>query len=208
MKSIRRTSRRDFMTGSAALALSGCLSPNVARAAGKRSATDTVTLGKTGIKTSRLGIGLGSNSGNVQYQLGQEGFNKLVRYAFDQGIRYFDCAQSYKTFAWIGQAIKELSRDELFLLSKIGGNPEKPDELIDKHLRAFGTDRIDCMLVHCACTATWTDERGRLMEAIDRAKAAGKIRSKGVSCHALPALRVAAASDWPILFYIPHHQNQ
>ncbi len=188
--------RRRFLAGSAALATAAALMPISVRAAGKRSATDTVVLGKTGIKLSRLGIGLGSNSGNVQRGLGQEAFNKLVRYAFDQGIRYFDCAQSYKTFDWIAEAIKGLPRDELFLLSKIGGNPEKPAEVIDKQLQILRTDRIDCMLLHCAVTATWPQERSRLMEAIDDAKAKGKIRSKGISCHSLPALRVAAASDW------------
>jgi predicted aldo/keto reductase-like oxidoreductase len=188
--------RRHFLAGSAALAAGAVLTPACVTAVGKRSATDTVTLGKTGLKLSRLGIGLGSNGGNVQRNLGQEAFNTLVRYAFDHGVRYFDCAQSYKTFDWVGEAIKGLPRDEIFLLSKIGGNPDKPEEVIDRHLKAFGTDHIDCMLLHCAVTATWPQERSRLMEAIDAAKAAGKIRSKGISCHALPALRVAAASDW------------
>jgi predicted aldo/keto reductase-like oxidoreductase len=178
------------------LAASAVLTPGCVTAAGKRTATDTVVLGKTGIKMSRLGIGLGSNGGNVQRNLGQEAFNKLVRYAFDHGVRYFDCAQSYKTFDWVGEAIKDLPRDEIFLLSKIGGNPDKPEAVIDRHLKAFGTDHIDCMMLHCAVTATWPQERSRLMEAIDAAKAAGKIRSKGISCHSLPALRVAAASDW------------
>ena len=188
--------RRDFLAGSAALASAAAYSPAAAYAAGKRSATDIVVLGKTGLKLSRLGIGLGSNSGNVQRGLGQEAFNALVRAAFDRGIRYFDCAQSYKTFEWIADAIKGLPRDEIFLLSKIGGNPEKPAEVIDKQLQILRTDYVDCMLVHCAVTSTWTTERSRLMAAIDEAKAKGKIRSKGVSCHSLPALRVAAQSDW------------
>lgn len=191
-----RVTRRGFLAGSAALAAAVAFTPTAVHAAGKRRATDTVVLGKTGIKLSRLGIGLGSNSGNVQRGLGQEAFNKLVRYAFDQGIRYFDCAQSYKTFDWIADAIKDLPRDEIFLLSKIGGNPEKPAEVIDKQLQILRTDHIDCMLLHCAVTATWPQERSRLMEAIDDAKAKGKIRSKGISCHSLPALRVAAMSDW------------
>lgn len=188
--------RREFLAGSAVAATGLAFTPACVTAQGKRSATDTVVLGKTGIKTSRLGMGLGSNGGNVQRNLGQEAFNRLVRDAFDRGIRYFDCAQSYKTFDWLADAIKDLPRDELFLLSKIGGNPEKPDEVIDRHLKTFKTDRIDCMLLHCAVTATWPQERARLMEAIDKAQAAGKIRAKGISCHALPALRVAAASDW------------
>ncbi len=188
--------RRGFLAGSAALAAGAAFTPACVSVAGKRSATDTVVLGKTGLKLSRLGIGLGSNSGNVQRNLGQEAFNKLVRYAFDHGVRYFDCAQSYKTFDWIAEAIKGLPRDEIFLLSKIGGNPDKPAEVIDKQLKALGTDTIDCLLLHCAVTATWPQERSRLMEAIDDAKAKGKIRSKGISCHSLPALRVAATSDW------------
>ena len=188
--------RRDFLAGSAALASAAAYTPAAAYAAGKRSATDIVVLGKTGLKLSRLGIGLGSNSGNVQRGLGQEAFNTLIRAAFDRGIRYFDCAQSYKTFEWIADAIKGLPRDEFFLLSKIGGNPEKPAEVIDKQLQILRTDYVDCMLVHCAVTSTWTTERSRLMAALDEAKAKGKIRSKGVSCHSLPALRVAAQSDW------------
>lgn len=188
--------RREFLAGSAAFAAAATLMPTSVCASGKRSATDRVALGKTGLKPSRLGIGLGSNSGNVQLGLGQEAFNKLVRYAFDQGVRYFDCAQSYATFDWVAEAIKGLPRDEIFLLSKIGGNPEKPAEVIDKHLQTFRTDYIDCMLLHCAFTAEWPQERSRLMDAIDEAKAKGKVRSKGISCHSLPALRVAAASDW------------
>jgi predicted aldo/keto reductase-like oxidoreductase len=192
----RHITRREFITQTAAIAGAAIVAPKLAAAAGKRTATDIVTLGKTGLKLSRLGIGTGSNSGNVQFGLGQETFNKLVRYAWDQGIRYFDCAQSYKTFPWIGDAIKDFPRDKFFLLSKIGGNPDKPAEVIDKQLQNYKTDYIDCVLVHCSVTGTWTDERRKLMDAIDAAQQKGKIKAKGVSCHSLPALRVAAKSDW------------
>ncbi len=190
-----RFNRRQFLAAGS-LAAGAALTSVSAVAAKGRSATDLVTLGKTGLKLSRLGIGLGSYGGRVQHDLGQEGFNRLVRYAFDKGVRYLDCAQSYKTFDWVAEAIKGLPRDQLFILSKIGGNPEKPEEVIDNHLKNFRTDYIDCILLHCAVTATWPQERARLMEAIDKAKEQGKIRSKGISCHALPALRVAAESEW------------
>lgn len=196
MKSHRFT-RREFLAGSATVAAGSILTPACTSLDGKkRSATDIVTLGKTGLKLSRLGIGLGSNSGNVQRNLGQPEFNRLVRCAFDQGIRYFDCAQSYKTFDWIADAVKEFPRDEIFLMSKIGGNPEKPMEVIERHLATYRTDRIDCVLVHCAIKDDWIEERARLMEALSLAKQQGKIRAHGVSCHSLPALRVAAASEW------------
>jgi predicted aldo/keto reductase-like oxidoreductase len=155
-----------------------------------------VPLGNTGLKISRLGMGTGSNSGQVQRDLGQQGFTDLVRYAYDQGITYFDCAQSYRTFDWIGGAIKGLPRERLFIQSKIGGQPEKILEAIDKHRSVFNTDYIDSMLIHCMVQDKWTDPWKRIMDAYDEAKEKKWILSKGVSCHSLPALRAATVSPW------------
>jgi len=167
-----------------------------AEAAAKRTAVDQVALGKTGIKLSRLGFGTGSNSGNVQHALGQENFNKLIRYAYDQGITYFDCAQSYRTFEWLGGAIKGLPREKLFIQSKIGGQPEQIMAAIDHHRKVFDTDYVDSMLIHCMVSNRWTDDLKRMMDAFDEAEEKKWIRAKGVSCHSLPALRAATASDW------------
>jgi predicted aldo/keto reductase-like oxidoreductase len=165
-------------------------------AAAKRTATDQVTLGQTGIKLSRLGMGTGSASGQVQHDLGREGFNSLVKYAYDQGITYFDCAQSYKTFEWLGGAIKGLPREKLFIQSKIGGQPEDVLAVIDHHRKVFDTDFVDSMLIHCMVQNNWTDQWKRIMDGFNEAKGKGWIRSKGVSCHSLPALRAARATPW------------
>jgi predicted aldo/keto reductase-like oxidoreductase len=157
---------------------------------------DQVALGKTGLKCSRLGLGAGSNSGNVQRALGQEGFNKLIRYAYDQGITYIDCAQGYRTFDWIGAAIKGLPREKLFLQSKIPGKPEDVLGAIDKHRKNYDTDYIDSMLVHCMVKDGWTDEWKRILDGFNEAKEKKWIRAKGVSCHSLPALQAATASNW------------
>jgi predicted aldo/keto reductase-like oxidoreductase len=167
-----------------------------AEAAVKRTAVDQVALGKTGIKLSRLGFGTGSNSGNVQHELGQEAFNKLIHYAYDQGITYFDCAQSYKTFDWIAGAIKGLPREKLFIQSKIPDQPEQIMAAIDHHRKVFDTDYVDSLLIHCMIKDHWTDDWKRIMDAFDEAKDKKWIRAKGVSCHSLPALRAATASNW------------
>ena len=192
-------SRRQFLERSAAAAGALLLSPAAAfhaQAAAKRTAADQVALGTTGLKLSRLGFGTGSNSGNVQYALGQEGFNKLIRYAYDQGITYFDCAQAYKTFDWIGGAIKGLPREKLFIQSKVPGQPAQVLEAIDRHRKVFNTDYVDSLLIHCMVKDGWTDEWKRIMDAFDEAKQKKWIRAKGVSCHSLPALRAATASNW------------
>lgn len=190
--------RRQFIQRSSlaagALIFAGCAGLKSTTA--KRTATDQVALGKTGIRVSRLGFGTGSNSGQVQKDLGQQGFNDLIHYAYDQGITGFDCAQSYQTFEWIGGAIKGLPRERLFIQSKIGGKPDKILEAIDRHRSVFKTDYVDSMLIHCMVADGWTDEFKRIMEAFDTARDKKWILSKGVSCHSLPALRAATASAW------------
>jgi len=52
------------------------------------------------------------------------------------------------------------------------------------------------MLIHCMVKDRWTDEWKRIMDAFDEAKAKKWILAKGVSCHSLPALRTATASNW------------
>ena len=192
-------SRRQFLERSAAAAsgllLSSCSSVRTAVVA-KRTAADQVKLGNTNLRLSRLGFGTGSNSGGVQHALGQEGFNRLIRYAYDQGISFFDCAQSYQTFEWLGGAIKGLPREKLFIQSKVSGKPEDVLDAIDHHRKVFDTDYVDSMLIHCMVKDGWTDEYKRIMDAFNEAKEKKWILAKGVSCHSLPALRAATASDW------------
>lgn len=193
-----RISRRQFLERSAAAAsgllLTSCSS--LTGRAAKRTATDQVTLGRTGIKLSRVGFGTGSNSGQIQRDLGQEGFTRLIHYAYDHGITYFDCAQAYRTFDWMAPAIKGLPREKLFIQSKIPGKPEKIIEAIDHHRKVFDTDYVDSMLIHCMVKNDWTDDYKRIMDAFNEAEEKKWIRAKGVSCHSLPALRAATASDW------------
>ncbi len=194
----RPITRREFFKTTTAVAGTAIIGSavSVESAAQKKTATDIVPLGKTGLKISRLGFGTGSNSGNVQYSLGKEEFIKLIHYAYDRGIRYLDCAQAYRTFGWIGDAIKGLPREKLFILSKVPGKPEKVLEIIDNHRKTFNTDYIDALLIHCMVKDKWTDEWKYMMDAFDQAKEKKWILSKGVSCHSLPALHAATVSDW------------
>ncbi len=189
-------SRREFIGQTAAVAGGVLLAPLAARAAAKKTAIDLVPLGKTGLKLTRLGIGCGTSSGRVQQELGQEGFSKLVRYAYDQGITFIDIARSYRTHTMLKEAIKGLPREKLFIQTKMGGNPEKPLEDIDAYRKTYGVDYIDCLLVHCTITPNWDDERKRIMDAMQEAKDKKIIRAHGVSCHSLPALTRAAEIDW------------
>lgn len=195
----KRITRRQFIKGTAALAgatlLSSC---NIGPLAiGRRpTAVDQVPLGKTGLKLSRLGFGTGSKGGSVQRALGANEFNRLVRYAYDQGITYIDTSESYRTHTMVREAIRGLDREKLFIQSKMPGLPEKPLEVLERYRKELGVDYIDSLLVHCAVRADWDEGRKRLLDAFEEAKAKKIIRAHGVSCHTLPALTKAARLDW------------
>ena len=195
----KRITRRQFIKGTAALAgatlLSSC---NIGPLAiGRRpTAVDQVPLGKTGLKLSRLGFGTGSRGGSVQRALGANEFNRLIRYAYDQGITYIDTSESYRTHTMVREAIRGLDREKLFIQSKMPGLPEKPLEVLERYRKELGVDYIDSLLVHCAVRADWDEGRKRLLDAFEEAKAKKIILAHGVSCHTLPALTKAARLDW------------
>lgn len=189
--------RREFLkTGVAAgtLALGGSLP---ARAA-KQTATDWVTLGKSGVKVTRLAFGTGSFSGQVQRDLGQEGFTKLVRYAYDEGVRFFETAESYgEMHKMLGVALKGLPRDSYRIMSKVttyhGGNPQ---EKFDELRRLANTEYFDIMLLHWQHTATWPTDTGKWQDGILEAESNKVIVSHGASVHGLPALRQVPGNKW------------
>jgi len=191
--------RRQFIKSTAALAgtvFLSCQRQQTCESKLKRTAVDQVTLGKTGLKLSRLGIGTGSKGGSIQRALGPDKFNELIQYAYDQGITYIDTAQSYRTHEMVRDAIKPLPREKLFIQTKMPGVPEKPLEVLDHYRKELNVDYIDSLLVHCGVSKDWDEKRKRLLDAFEEAKQKKIIRAHGISCHSLPATARAAQLDW------------
>src|SRR5580704_11910255 len=153
--------RRGFLkTGFAAGVLAGTGSLPLRGARG--TATDWVTLGKSGVKVTRLAFGTGSFSGRVQRELGQDGFTNLVRYAYDRGIRFFETAESYgEMHKMLGVALKGIPRDTYRIMSKVTTHEGvDPQEKIDELRRLANTEYFDIMLLHWQHTATWPADTG------------------------------------------------
>ncbi len=195
-------SRRRFIKRSATLAGAAALVPWPSTILGsekKIAASDLVTLGQTGRRISRLGFGTGSNGGDIQRALGQEGFTRLIRYAYDHGITYIDTADNYKTHPMVRQAIKGLPRERLWIQSKMWWTPEHikdPMAAIERYRKELDTDYIDSLLIHCTMKSSWPEDVRPMMDAFDEARQKKLILVKGMSCHGLPALRRAAQVDW------------
>ncbi len=190
-------SRRDFVkTGLAAGALAGVggLSLRAERAA----ATDWVTLGKSGVKVTRLAFGTGSFSGEVQRKLGQDGFTRMVRYAYERGIRFFETAESYgETQRMLGVALKGLPRESYRIMSKVETfHSADPQKKLDELRAATGTEYFDIMLLHWQHIASWPEETLRWQDAILEAERKKAIVSHGASVHGLPALRRMPGNKW------------
>ena len=124
-------------------------------AAARRTATDTVVLGRSKVEVTRLAFGTGTDSGAVLAALGQQETTKLVRYAYDRGIRFFETAEAYQTPAMLGEALKGLPRDSYQLMSKVTTFHEgiDPQVKFDELRRTSQTEYFDIMLLHWQHTA-------------------------------------------------------
>lgn len=163
----------------------------------RSSASEPVTLGKSGIKVTRLAFGTGTNNGYVQAQLGQKAFSDLVAYAYDRGIRFFETAESYVTPAMLGEALKPFPRDSYILMSKVTTDPgADPHKRFEDLLRTSSTDYFDIMLLHWQHTPDWVETTKRWQEGLDNCMSRKTILSRGASVHGLPALREMPGNSW------------
>jgi aryl-alcohol dehydrogenase-like predicted oxidoreductase len=166
----------------------------------KFSASDTVTLGSTGIKTSRLARGTGTvGSGHHSHQtaLGIQGLSNLLLNGYDHGLRFFDSADSYGSHPHVAEALKHVPRDKVTVLTKSWARDADGMRAdLDRFRKELGTDYLDICLMHCVTEADWTDRFRGAMDVLSEAKQKGIIRTHGCSCHSIEALRAAAKSSW------------
>ncbi|MFZ1010181.1 MAG: aldo/keto reductase [Candidatus Sulfotelmatobacter sp.] len=166
----------------------------------KFSATDSITLGGTGIKTSRLAMGtgtVGSGHHSNQTALGVKGLSDLLLNGYDQGLRFFDSADSYGSHEHVAAALKHVPRDKVTVLSKTWArDPATARADLDRLRRELGVDYLDVCLMHCLTEADWTERYKGVMDVLSEAKQKGIIRAHGCSCHSIEALRAAAKSPW------------
>jgi len=164
------------------------------------TAADTVELGKTGIKTSRLAMGTGTfgfGHRSNQTGLGIKGLSELLLNGYDQDLRFFDTADAYGSHPHVAEAIKQLPRDKVTILTKTWSrDPKAAQADLDRFRRELGTDYLDICLMHCLTEGDWTERYRGVMDVLSEAKEKGVIRAHGCSCHSLDALRAAARSPW------------
>ena len=212
----RNLTRRQFMMTLAAGAGTALIGNTVDAipAARKLSMFDPfeiITLGKTGIKTTLLGMGTGYSGYNRSSNITRAGVaESIIRQAYERGIRFFDCADSYGTHPFTKAALKGIPRENYTLGTKMwvypGGipEPERPDSeiVIDRFRKELNTDYIDLVQMHCMTNGEWTDQHKRFMDGLENLKAKQIIRAHGVSVHSFDALKVASEHPWVDVIHV------
>jgi len=166
----------------------------------KFNAADTVTIGSTGIKTSRLAMGTGTvGVGHHSHQtaLGMKGLPDLLMNGYDHGLRFFDAADSYGSHPHVAEVLKHVPRDKVTVLTKSWARDASGMRAdLDRFRKELGTDYLDICLMHCLTEGDWTEQFRGAMDVLSEAKQKGTIRAHGCSCHSIEALRAAARSSW------------
>lgn len=198
--------RRQFLKSSAAMAGASLLQPrsfpyHLFAAEKPKHAQDIVTLGKTGIRLSRLAQGTGTigyrKSSSQTRKLGVQGVAELLRAGVDEGLTFWDSADSYGSHPHVREALKSVQREKVVIMSKTWANTDAEMRAdLDRFRKELDTDYIDILLLHCMQDADWPQQKRGPMEVLSEAKEKKIIRTHGVSCHTLGALKAAAASDW------------
>jgi aryl-alcohol dehydrogenase-like predicted oxidoreductase len=202
-------SRRQFLA--ATLAGAGTLAAHTHVASGQAAAnaspaTQVVTLGRTGIKASRLAQGTGWNGSgrsSAHTRLGEKTFNELIRHGLERGIGFMDCADLYGSHPYLRNALNGVPREKYVVLSKIWPRSEYwnlasggAQKEVDRFRRELNTDVLDICLIHCMTNANWPNEHERIRDELSELKAKGAVRAVGVSCHDFGALKAACTHPW------------
>jgi len=216
--------RREFIKRAAQAAAAGAVSAGVVSAGSPNKkkidssdAISTRVLGKTGVKLPILGFGGAGLPKVFGNPLSLDDRVKLVRYAYDRGVRYYDTAGNYMESQWIlGEALKDV-RDNVFLTSKVevlrAGGTRKA---FDKVLGEMKTDYLDAILIHGTpgleqmTVSEAMKVRGELVKLRDE----GAVRFIGFSAHSYfdKALALIESDGFDLCMlsygYIPRGYNQ
>lgn len=140
---------------------------------------NVITLGSTGIQVVQNGFGalpIQRDSKEVAI--------KIVRRAYEGGMRFFDTARAYSdSEEKVGEALNDV-RDNLYIATKtMAQTPEEFWKQLETSLQLLKTDYIDIYQFHCANQVYAPGDGTGMYECMLEAKAQGKIRHIGITAH-------------------------
>jgi predicted aldo/keto reductase-like oxidoreductase len=194
--------RRDFLRTALGAACATVLARPAFAEETPFRATDRIVLGPRRIACTRLFLGTGSNgwnhASNQTRKLGIEGLASYLREGYEAGLVSWDAADMYGSHPHLARALAMgVPREKVTILTKSRATTAEAMRAdIERFRRELGTDVIDIFLLHCLEDPNWPTQMRAAMDVVDEYQQKGVIRSKGVSCHSLGALKAAVKEPW------------
>ena len=160
-------------------------------------------LGKTGLKISRLGFG-----GIPIQRIDAEGTKVLMHKMKEAGVNYIDTARGYTVSEeYLGYALEGIREHFIIATKSMARTKEAMAADIDISLKNLRTDYIDLYQVHNPSPEQLEQVMapGGALEALQEAKAAGKIGHIGLTAHSLDVFKTALEQDWVETFMFPYN---
>ena len=160
-------------------------------------------LGKTGLKISRMGFG-----GIPIQKIDAEGTKALMHLLKDAGVNYIDTARGYTVSEeYLGYALEGIRQDFIIATKSMSRTKEAMAADIETSLKNLRTDHIDLYQVHNATPEQLQQVMapGGALEALQEAKAAGKIGHIGLTAHSMETFKLALELDWVETFMFPYN---
>ena len=161
------------------------------------------TLGKTGLKISRLGFG-----GIPIQRVDAATTRELILSMAEKGINYIDTARGYTVSEeYLGYALEGL-RDKFILATKsMARTKDAMTADIELSLKNLKTDYIDIYQIHNPSVDQLEQVMapGGALEALYEAKEAGKIGHIGLTGHTIELFEKAVNLDWVETFMFPYN---
>lgn len=161
------------------------------------------TLGKTGLKVSRMGFG-----GIPIQKIDEEGTRKLLREMAEKGINYIDSARGYTVSEqYIGYGLEGIREKFILATKSMSRTKDAMAADIETSLKNFRTDYIDLYQVHNPSMEQLDQviEKGGALEALREAKKAGKIGHIGLTAHSTAVFERALELDWVETIMFPYN---
>ena len=190
-------SRRQFL-GRGAVSLAALSGPIRQAVSAPPQADDLVVLGRSCLRVSRLALGIGTGEAEAFQKMGPVGFERLIRHALDQGVRYFDLLPG-PAHHMIANALRGVPREKYVLTTNFRHpHVAKPADMIPQYLRELRSDYVDCVFVGGLTTAEWAKEPkwAERREILTAAAEKGIVKAPGVSIHSYGALKSLADDPW------------
>ena len=160
-------------------------------------------LGKTGLKVSRMGFG-----GIPIQRIDSGATAPLMRTLMEAGVNYIDTARGYTVSeSYLGAALEGIREHFILATKSMARDKAGMAQDIETSLSNLKTDYIDLYQVHNPTPEQLQQVMapGGALEALQEAKAAGKIGHIGITLHTYPLFEQALELDWVETIMFPYN---